>query len=1701
MAQAADWETGDAIVNVPAQAPASQPAPLPEQPVSSAPLGPPTVQPEWEQGDILVAAGAMPKVAPPSPQPVEPAVPVDPNPTVARDRATETFKLAKDSGMPLEQADQYTFLMRNTKDAETANRTALKQITPPEGVELMTAAQKDEWQKEQDEKKAANPEGAVTPAAKVMVVPDAVLAKKNPIITFMYAHNEVVRQAIDADPTVLANVTHAAPPDPRVEDVAKKLIALRDELGKANADWSKTQTGPDASRWEKIKAGAYKFKAYGDTAAKMNADFMSQLGAGPNGMADFDPLGIGGFKKVRAAQSAYAENRDLVEQWKNSDNLSEAVIGRMLEPTLDLQKQAAVPPGISGIISAFNTATFNLGPQGIGKTLIGMSLMPGQIGAPDTWGMKPDEQTPGPVGSLMRLTDLLPKQIVAPEVTPEQKVAAEAGAYAGMFVPPMSSIFNIGYKAVQKGLTKIAGEKFAARTGEWMLEHPAISRAVIAPLVKIPELKAGELTVALSQVAAQAGVNGQDPYEASKAALQEWFQISPTTALYAMAFGLKEGVSEIPADKVMAEMRQRAVKDLGLENVSRADLEAAYNVDVKEHIVAMTGDMKSQMRAAYEQPLPPRTEITSEAQLRQLAREAPDADAFVWEVGTRPGLANKIVMGEEHKSAMRELATIWKQEHPQPVETPMEVYGVSKAAGMQLDGREVVPNSDLKVDQTYQKALTELQADPQAGYSLVARAQEGKAQWTPENVALLTQHRVTLENLYDTWANRLIEARKSDDIAGATAAEVRLTEIEADRARVDDILPSVREMWGLTGRVMQKIVDHTHTLLSMRRQKIIDNGGEPLTAEQSQQVEEAHSKITAAEEGEAKQQRTDTQNILQRTIDQDVAALLRKQMPDAAAEGFGSRNRLVTREEGQAAISRVKDFLTGNPTFTGEDGMHAGLPVPKDFFNDLVKAGVYYIEGGVREITKWKERMKGEFGPNVEPLLTDVFDQARGMYLDLQKEKILARMGRRLPDQGPEAVRRAVQQLRRAYVAAGNRNPANIVDMIHDDVKQIVADMTREEIAAATAEQAQFRQRTKGETKSEAVKLAAERKQADRLAAKEAARKPQERPSKKEETLNTKVSAARAERGFTPMEADAQMRYGVEGVRRRLDAQIDDLGEAVDSGRYDEKRVKALERLQTAYEKQRDSLTRDQTETQRLNAALRISKKNLEDARDELQNPGVVTLGKPALEARVRALTDEVALLQDSADFRSSPTQRAQRAYLANLSRRQADWEQRLATGDFSPRAKNKTPETPQIVLKKFEVEKAKVAWTKARMEDQRARRPRIMKALSTTFEVPNFIRSVMTSFDLSASLRQGGMFMLSHPVKTVKTLVETLPSLFSEKAGYRITHEIMNDSNYRLARRSGLYLAEHGVSLSQMEERYMSRWSEKVPVIRGFNRQYATFLNKLRMDMFDTMVNKMTRRGTVSMAEAQSIANFVNAASGRGTIQKFERTLVAMNGIFFAPRYQLSRFQMAIGQPLWAAKGGARRAIAVEYARILTGLSLVYAVSKLMGAQIGDDPRSSDFGKIIFADGVRIDPLMGIGQITVFATRELGGATKTPGGVVNALRGPDVPYNGRTTVSVGQDFLRMKLAPVPAGIVDVLAGSDVMHQPVSLQSKFWDMATPITVSDVKDIMTDEMGVPEKTALSMLLVLGTNIQNYNRVEPEADKTEPLLPTWTSNGGQ
>lgn len=270
--------------------------------------------------------------------------------------------------------------------------------------------------------------------------------------------------------------------------------------------------------------------------------------------------------------------------------------------------------------------------------------------------------------------------------------------------------------------------------------------------------------------------------------------------------------------------------------------------------------------------------------------------------------------------------------------------------------------------------------------------------------------------------------------------------------------------------------------------------------------------------------------------------------------------------------------------------------------------------------------------------------------------------------------------------------------------------------------------------------------------------------------------------------------------------------------------------------------------------------------------------------------------------------------------------------------------------------------------------------------ELWNVPRAMVAAGELSASLRQGAPFLLHGKGQAWRDAFGAqLKAFRSTENAEAVARSIVEHPLYESSQTARLSLTipstlRRAASIVEREEPFIgARLAANIPIygklVRASERAYVTMLNKLR---FETFVHEATKLGeAATLDDFQSIAKTINVLTGRADLGRANEAISLLNGVFFAPRFAVSRFQA----PLMVLQGNpqARKLAAqalVSYASTVIGMLSLADIAGV--AEVEWDSRSSDFLKFkIRGSNTRIDPWAGLQQPVVLVSRLIAGQYK----------------------------------------------------------------------------------------------------------------------------
>lgn len=386
-------------------------------------------------------------------------------------------------------------------------------------------------------------------------------------------------------------------------------------------------------------------------------------------------------------------------------------------------------------------------------------------------------------------------------------------------------------------------------------------------------------------------------------------------------------------------------------------------------------------------------------------------------------------------------------------------------------------------------------------------------------------------------------------------------------------------------------------------------------------------------------------------------------------------------------------------------------------------------------------------------------------------------------------------------------------------------------------------------------------------------------------------------------------------------------------------------------------------------------------------------------------------------------------------------------------------------------------------IEDDRisAKRRENLKVARDIFaQVLNLPRSIMSSMDLSAPFRQGVFFVGRK--EFWKAFPEMFKYAFNKKYFEEMENSIRARPTFDLMNKSGLSLTELGHKLSEREEQFMSSWAEKFFPIAASSRAYSGFLNKVRADVFDNIVGKYHAAGidlTDDPKALKDIGRFINNATGRGDLGKFNEAAPVLAGLLFSPRLMASRVNMLSPWEYVKLDPIVRKEALKSLLSFGAIASTAVGVLATSGASVETDPTSSDFMKAKFGN-TRYDLFGGFQQYLVLAARAYYNQKKTLGGEVKDLNSDD--YGADDITDVVKDFFRSKLSPNVSSVVNARTGKNIVGEKTTPEGLAANLFVPMLVKD----MYEMYGKEGATGVAKMApgVFGVSVQDFASSGPD-----------------
>jgi hypothetical protein len=401
---------------------------------------------------------------------------------------------------------------------------------------------------------------------------------------------------------------------------------------------------------------------------------------------------------------------------------------------------------------------------------------------------------------------------------------------------------------------------------------------------------------------------------------------------------------------------------------------------------------------------------------------------------------------------------------------------------------------------------------------------------------------------------------------------------------------------------------------------------------------------------------------------------------------------------------------------------------------------------------------------------------------------------------------------------------------------------------------------------------------------------------------------------------------------------------------------------------------------------------------------------------------------------------------------------------------------TRQMDMRGYQVDRAKKEIKEIIAESEKTAVQR------TAFMASNTLRALKATADFSAALRQGALLGAGNPAKAIQAFNKAIVASANPAYANKLDKELHLSKIAPIRKNAGLYISEG--ALSDGELQFKKSFAEYIPGVKQIldisERHYTTFLNQLRIGVFDDII---ARNPDMSIESQKALADFINVATGRGRMDESK----FLNNVLFSPRFTASRIQAPAdaifvtpqGKAMWRSPQ-AKKQLLTSWSAFLGTAFTLGSLAKASGAKVElMDTDSPDWGKIRYGD-TSVDLFAGFQQPVRLLIRLMKMSVTKPA------------YNKKTADDLVMQFAEFKLSPNVSFGLSAIDKKDPVGQPFLVDEK-GNMTPKTVMQDVGKTLlplnptelyslwngkgTSTLG---KAGLSGLMTLGVGVQTYDR---------------------
>lgn len=380
---------------------------------------------------------------------------------------------------------------------------------------------------------------------------------------------------------------------------------------------------------------------------------------------------------------------------------------------------------------------------------------------------------------------------------------------------------------------------------------------------------------------------------------------------------------------------------------------------------------------------------------------------------------------------------------------------------------------------------------------------------------------------------------------------------------------------------------------------------------------------------------------------------------------------------------------------------------------------------------------------------------------------------------------------------------------------------------------------------------------------------------------------------------------------------------------------------------------------------------------------------------------------------------------------------------------------------------------------------------LQKIYDTPRGLMSVDLPYMTSAAFRQASPYVGT--ADWFKAWAPAAKSFGSKEAYDAVNAEINNRPRFKSnvegvasqASQDGLALTDLG-KYSRREESLRGELAEKIPVygryVAASNRAYTAFLNTLRANRYDDLMDGLEADGIATRQNRQQVANAINTLTGRAKLalhpnatRNIEGASKVLSNIFFSPRKIASELQMLNPATYVMTNPVARKELLAGAIRRVGIWWGVAGLAQLAGAEVSHDPTNPDFGKVKIGD-TRIDPPGGLQQYLVLGSQLVkGGKTSSTSG---KFTGFGSKFGADTAFDDVSNFTTNRFHPTAKYLVDLAKSKK--SSPFYAGDHAFQLALPMFTQDLAQIARENPKLVPMLLGAPLSGVGIGVQSYNK---------------------